>query len=70
MTDDPRKSAPEEENEIMAAARHAKARRDAAARTPEPGKLTNWGIAAIGAGIGSAALAAAVLYASRNKKKG
>jgi hypothetical protein len=60
---------PEEENEIMAAARDAKARRDAAAKTPEPGKLTNWGLAAIGAGIGSAAVAAAVIYANRNKKK-
>jgi hypothetical protein len=69
VTDDPRNSAPDEENEIMAAARAHKARSEAAAKTPEPGKLTNWGIAAIGAGIGSAALAAAVLYANRNKKK-
>ena len=62
MTDAP------EENEIMAAAREAKAHKDAAATTPDPGKLSNWGIAAIGvAGIGSAALTAALLYANREK---
>ena len=58
-----------EENEIMAAAREAKARKDAAEHTPEPAKLSKWGIAAIGAGVGSAAVAAAVIYANRNKKK-
>jgi DNA replication protein DnaC len=57
------------ENEIMAEARAAKARKDAAAKTPEPSKGVTWQIAAIGAGIGSAALAAAVLYANRNSKK-
>lgn len=59
-----------EENEIMAAAREAKARAKGAAGTPEPAKLSKWGIAAIGAGIGSAAVAAAVIYANRNKKRG
>jgi len=57
------------ENEIMAEARAAKARKDAAATTPEPSKGLHWQIAAIGAGIGSAALAAAVIYANRNGKK-
>jgi len=59
------------ENDAMAEARAAKARKDAAAKTPEPSKGITWQIAAIGAGIGSAALAAAVLYANRNggKKK-
>jgi len=69
VTDKTKQSGPDEENEIMAAARAAKARKDAAAGTPEPAKGRNWQIAAIGAGIGSAALAAAVLYANRNRKK-
>ncbi|MDB5680012.1 hypothetical protein [Sphingomonas bacterium] len=64
MTDEP------EENEIMAAAREAKAREEGAARTTEPARLSKWGIAAIGAGVGSAAVAAAMLYANRNKKRG
>lgn len=58
-----------DENEIMAAARAAKARKDAADKTPEPAKVRTWQIAAIGAGIGSAALAAAVLFANRNGRK-
>jgi hypothetical protein len=61
---------PEEENEIMAAARIAKERREGAEGTPEPAKLSKWGMAAIGAGIGSAAIAGALLYANRNKKRG
>ena len=64
MTDEP------EENEIIAAAREAKAREKGAAKTPEPAHLSKWGIAAIGAGVGSAAVAAAMLYANRNKKRG
>ena len=51
---------PEEENEIMAAARIAKERQKGAEGTPEPAKLSKWGIAALGAGVGSAAIAAAV----------
>ncbi len=58
-----------EENEIMAAAREARARRRGAENTPEPARLSKWGIAAIGAGIGSAAVAAALIYANRNKKR-
>ena len=38
--------------------------------SPEPTKLSKWGMAALGAGIGSAAVAAALLYANRNKKRG
>lgn len=57
------------ENEIMATARAAKAHKDAAAKTPEPSKRRTWQIAAIGAGIGSAALTAALLYANRHRKK-
>lgn len=69
MTDETKTFGPEE-NEIMAAAREAKARQVAAENTPEPARLSKWGIAAIGAGVGSAAVAAAVLYANRNKRKG
>ena len=58
-----------EENEIMAAAREAKARAKGAADNAEPARLSKWGIAAIGAGIGSAAVAAALIYANRNKRK-
>ena len=61
---------PEEENEIMATVRAAKERQKAAEGTPEPAKLSKWGMAALGAGIGSAAVAAALLYANRNKKRG
>ena len=69
MTDDIKTFGPEE-NEIMAAAREAKARAEGAKKTPEPARLSKWGIAAIGAGVGSAAVAAAMLYANRNKKRG
>lgn len=62
MTDKP------QENEIMAAARIAKEREEGARRTQEP-RLNKWGMAAIGAGIGSAAVAAALIYANRNKKR-
>ena len=68
MTDEIKTFGPEE-NEIMAAAREAKARAKGAASTPEPAMLSKWGIAAIGAGVGSAAVAAAMLYANRNKKR-
>ena len=64
MTDQP------EENEIMAAAREAKARAEGAKNTQEPARLSKWEIAAIGAGVGSAAVAAAMLYANRHKKRG
>ena len=52
-----------EENEIVAAARDAKT---AAKRTDKP---DNWPLAVgVGLGIGSAALAAALLYSRRSKK--
>lgn len=69
MTDEIKEFGPEE-NEIMAAARAARERQKGAEGTPEPAKLSKWGIAAIGAGVGSAAVAAAVLYANRGKKRG
>ena len=60
----------EETNEILAAARDAKAQKekaDAAAReAAEDWSMTALGIG-VGVGIGSAALAAALLYANRNK---
>ena len=68
MSDDHKTFGPEE-NEIMAAAREAKARQIAAENTPEPARLSKWGIAAIGAGVGSAAVAAAMIYANRNRKR-
>ncbi len=54
-----------ETNEILAAARDAKAIRERAAKKNE------WPIAAIGlgVGVGSAAIAAAMLYASRSRGK-
>ena len=62
--------ADEETNEILAAAKHAKAQKekaDAAAKD----KKGDWPIAAIGigVGVGSAALTAALLYANRHRGK-
>ena len=56
----------QEPNEIVAAAAHAKAAKERLAATEEK---KNWPIAAIGlgVGIGSAALAAAVMFAGRKK---
>jgi hypothetical protein len=50
-------------NEITAAAHDARRCRQAAERTGDPGKRRNWPLTSIGIGIGSAALAAALLYA-------
>ncbi len=57
-------------NEILAAARDAKARGEAAAKAVAE-KTKNWPLARIGlaAGIGSAAIAGAVLFAGRNKTR-
>jgi hypothetical protein len=55
-------------NEILAATHAAKRHRDAAATTPEPSKTISWPVAAAGVAIGSAALAAALLYAKGRKK--
>ena len=61
------------ENEIITAAQDAKARKSAVGANPEPPAAANpakrWPIAAMGFGIGSAALAAALLYANRSKKR-
>ncbi|MGN6376540.1 MAG: hypothetical protein ACTHMG_13450 [Sphingomonas sp.] len=56
-------------NEITAAARDAKRCADGAAGTHEPGKRRFWPLATIGLGIGSAALAAATMYADRSRAK-
>lgn len=56
-------------NEITEAARIAKDARERAEGTPEPGEGRKWPLAKIGIGIGSAALAAAVIYAARTRKK-
>ena len=55
-------------NEIVAAAKEAKAQGEAAANTVSA-KARTWPLATIGlaAGIGSAAIAGAVLFASRRK---
>ena len=56
-------------NEILEAAAAAKAQQDAAARTREPSAKSHWPMRIIGVGIGSAAVAAAVLFANSGKKK-
>lgn len=56
-------------NEITAAARQARETAERALGTPQPGEGRKWPIKKIGIGIGSAALAAAVLYAARNRQK-
>ena len=55
----------DEPNEIIAAAKAAKARKERAEKTGG-----NWPLKAIGlgVGIGSAAVAAALLYANRDRK--
>ncbi|TKD53364.1 hypothetical protein FBR43_01445 [Sphingomonas baiyangensis] len=59
-------------NEILAAAEEAKDRRSATdANPPLPAEADDkrWPMATIGLGIGSAALAAALLYARSNRTK-
>ena len=56
-------------NEIMAAVADAKARKTAAARTGDPARKNRWPMRIIGVGIGSAAIAGAVLFANSGKKK-
>jgi len=56
-------------NEITAAARTAREVAERAEGTPEPGEGRKWPLGKIGLGIGSAALAAAVIYAARSRKK-
>jgi hypothetical protein len=56
-------------NEITAAARQAREIAERAEGTPQPGDAKKWPLTKIGIGIGSAALAAAVIYAARSRKK-
>ncbi|MGY4398658.1 Flp pilus assembly CpaE family ATPase [Sphingomonas sp. UYAg733] len=65
MSDD---SVPEM-NEIEAAAHEAKRARAAADAADEARESGNWPILPISIGVGSAALAAALLYANRSRKK-
>ncbi|WP_267394573.1 MULTISPECIES: hypothetical protein [unclassified Sphingomonas] len=56
-------------NEILEAAAAAKHARDhAAAGTADPASKSRWPMRIIGVGIGSAAVAAAVLFANSGKK--
>jgi hypothetical protein len=59
----------DEPNEILAAVADAKARKTAAAGTTDPARKSHWPMRIIGVGIGSAAVAAAVLFANSGKKK-
>ncbi|PKP93115.1 MAG: hypothetical protein CVT77_06725 [Alphaproteobacteria bacterium HGW-Alphaproteobacteria-16] len=68
MTDTP-ETTDEIANEITAAARTAREVAERAEGTPEPGEGRKWPLGKIGLGIGSAALAAAVIYAARSRKK-
>ena len=63
MTDTPDDTSPD--NETMREVKRAKARKEAADNKTGPGWKT-----AAGIGIGSAALAAALIYASKSRKKG
>jgi hypothetical protein len=56
-------------NEITAAAADAKRCAVAAAGTAEPGKHRFWPLATIGLGVGSAAVAGALLYANRDRRR-
>ena len=56
-------------NEILAAAAAAKAQQDAVAATRDPASKKRWPMRIIGVGIGSAAVAAAVLFAKSGKAK-
>lgn len=54
-------------NEITAAALDARRSREGANGTAEPGKKRLWPLATIGVGVGSAALAAVLLYTRRDR---
>ena len=60
----------DEPNEILAASLEAKARREAAEKAEAEAKARLWQIGkfGLGVGIGSAAVAAAVLFVNRDKK--
>jgi hypothetical protein len=57
-------------NEILEAAAAAKAQQDAAAKSRGAVNRNHWPMRIIGVGIGSAAVAAAVLFANSGRKKG
>ena len=59
----------DEPNEIVQAARDAKRRNEVAAKKEAEAKAKRWQIGkfGLGVGIGSAAVAAAVLFANRDK---
>lgn len=63
--------ADEETNEILEAARAAKARKDGAAGNEAEAKRKRWSLGklGLGIGIGSAAVAAAVLFTNRDSGK-
>lgn len=67
MTDQPDNS-DEIANEITAAVRAARETAERAEGTPQPNEGKKWPLTRIGIGIGSAALAAAVIYAARTRK--
>lgn len=56
-------------NEITEAARIARETAERAEGTPQPNEGKKWPLAKIGLGIGSAALAAAVIYAARSRNQ-
>ncbi|MBX3594250.1 MAG: hypothetical protein KF783_07245 [Sphingomonas sp.] len=56
-------------NEITEAARHVREAAERAEGMPHPGDGKKWPLRKIGLGIGSAALAAAVIYAARARKR-
>ena len=56
-----------EDNEIVAAARGAKAAEAGRLKGEEAARARRWRLGSIGVGIGSAAVAAAVLYARRER---
>ena len=60
----------DEPNEILAAARDAKAREEAATKARRARHDRRWqlGTLGLGVGIGSAAVAAAVLFANRDRE--
>ena len=60
----------EQPNEILAAAAAAKARRDGAAEARDQARRKHWPLRILGVGIGSAAIAAAVLFGNSGKKQG
>ena len=70
MTDTPKDTPPD--NETMREVKRAKARKEAAEDSSKDSGKENGGLGwktAAGIGIGSAALAAALIYASKSRKK-